>query len=287
MGQEFGAGRFLIIGEHSGSMDIRDYMDADEDEDTVTISIDPHVHSEGSYDAHDPVDLLLEQAADIGLDGIVITDHDTIEESLKAAEMASDYGLIGIPGVEVSTRHGHVLAIGVEEMPTVGAALEDTVQEIRDLGGVAIIAHPFQFTRHGARKKHIADGDAIEVYNAWLFTGYRNRRAMTFARNRDYPQIGSSDAHSVTLVGRAYTEIEINPAQVDVSEISPENIDRDIILQAIRDGSTDIHGTRKPIHSSVTDYTKGAARKAGYLSMMYTAKAVRFTGSYIPRIGRD
>jgi hypothetical protein len=78
----------------------------------ATVTIDPHVHSEGSYDAHEPVELLLEQASDIGLDGIVVTDHDTIAESLRAAELAPEYGLIGIPGVEVSTAAGHLLAIG-------------------------------------------------------------------------------------------------------------------------------------------------------------------------------
>lgn len=231
----------------------------------VTIKIDPHVHSEGSYDAHDPVDLLLEQAADIGLDGIVITDHNVIEESLRAAEMAEEYGLIGIPGVEVSTKHGHLLAIGVEEMPTVGASMVNTVREIREMGGVAIVAHPFQWTRHGARRKNILDCDAVEVYNAWLFTGYKNKKAMRFARKHDYPQIGSSDAHSVTLVGRAYTEIVIDPTDVDLSEVSKTELDRDIILQAMRDGSTGIHGKRKPIHDSAIDYTKGASRKTGHL----------------------
>lgn len=238
-------------------------------DDKVTIKIDPHVHSEASYDAHDPVDLLLEQAADIGLDGIVVTDHNEIENSLQAAEMASDYGLIGIPGVEVSTKHGHLLAIGVEEMPTMSAPIMDTVEEVRELGGVAIIAHPFQWTRHGVRKKRIKDCDAIEVYNAWLFTGYKNRKAMRFARKRDYPGIGSSDAHSVTLVGRSYTEIEIDPAHIDVSTVSKEHIDRDIILQAIRDGDTNIHGKRKPVHESAVDYAKGAARKTGHLTKKY------------------
>lgn len=230
----------------------------------VTITIDPHVHSEASYDGHDPVDLLLEQAADIGLDGIVITDHNTIEASLDAAEMAKEYGLIGIPGVEVSTKHGHMLAVGVEECPKRGKTLHNTVEQVRDLGGVAIVAHPFQWTRHGARKKHITDCDAIEVYNAWLFTGYKNRKAMRFAKKRGYPRIGSSDAHSVPLVGRAYTEITIDPAHVDTDTISRYDIDRDVILQAIRDGSTNIQGKRKPIHQSVTDYAKGAARKTGH-----------------------
>ena len=70
---------------------------------SLTARIDPHVHSAASYDGSDPSELLLEQAADIGLDAIVITDHDVIHESVRAAELAPKYGLVGIPGVEVST----------------------------------------------------------------------------------------------------------------------------------------------------------------------------------------
>lgn len=128
-------------------------MPEEQEDDTVTLNIDPHVHSEASYDAHDPIELILEHAADIGLDGVVITDHNVIEESLRAADMAEEYGLIGIPGMEVSTKSGHLLAVGVEERPPVGAPFMETVSAVRKLGGVAIVAHPFQFTRHGVRKK--------------------------------------------------------------------------------------------------------------------------------------
>ncbi|MFC6726396.1 PHP domain-containing protein, partial [Halobium palmae] len=84
---------------------------------TLTIRVDPHVHSEASYDASDPVELILEQSAEIGLDAVVVTDHDVLHESIRAAELAPEYGLVGIPGVEVSTADGHLLAIGVDEMP--------------------------------------------------------------------------------------------------------------------------------------------------------------------------
>jgi predicted metal-dependent phosphoesterase TrpH len=46
------------------------------------------------------VDLLLEYTRDIGLDGIVVTDHDEIDESLRAAGLAPEFGLVGVPGVE-------------------------------------------------------------------------------------------------------------------------------------------------------------------------------------------
>jgi predicted metal-dependent phosphoesterase TrpH len=223
----------------------------------VTVTIDPHVHSEGSYDAKEPVELLLEQARDIGLDGIVVTDHDTISESLRAAELAPEYGLIGIPGVEVSTAAGHLLAIGVEERPEPHRPLAETVETVRDLGGVAVVPHPFQRTRHGVRRGRIADCDAIEVYNAWIFTGYRNRRARQFAARNDYPGVAASDAHSAKYLGRAYTELTVADAD------STAELDSEHIVEALADGDAEIHGRRQPFHRSVQHYLKGAGKKVG------------------------
>jgi predicted metal-dependent phosphoesterase TrpH len=223
----------------------------------ATVAIDPHVHSEGSYDAKEPVELLLKQARDIGLDAIVVTDHDTISESLRAAELAPEYGLIGIPGVEVSTAAGHLLAIGVEERPEPHRPLADTVETVRDLGGVAVVPHPFQRTRHGVRRGRITDCDAIEVYNAWIFTGYRNRRARQFAVRNDYPGIAASDAHSAKYLGRAYTELTVEDAN------SPADLDSDRIVEALADGDAEIHGRRQPFHRSVRHYLKGAGKKVG------------------------
>ncbi len=227
----------------------------------ITISVDPHVHSEGSYDGHEPVELILEHAADIGLDAVVITDHDVIEESLRAADLAPRYGLIGIPGVEVSTAHGHLLAIGVEERPDPGRPFEETVETVRDRGGVAAVPHPFQRSRHGVRKGHIQDCDAVEVYNSMLFTGYRNRRARAFANRHGYPKLGASDAHHLPNVGRAYTETTVEVG----CGLTAADITRNTVIDALADGATEIQGKRTPIPKSTVQYAKGAARKSSYL----------------------
>ena len=176
----------------------------------LVVRIDPHVHSIDSYDARAPAELLLAQARAVGLDGIVVTDHDAIEESLRAAELAPEFGLIGIPGVELSTADGHLLAIGVEELPEAGRPLVESVAQVRDLGGVAVVPHPFQRSRHGVRRRDLRACDAVEAFNAWSVTGYRNWRARAFAERHGYPTLGASDAHSVAMVGRAYTEITVD-----------------------------------------------------------------------------
>ena len=267
----------------------------------VTVSVDPHVHSDDSYDGHEPVELILEHAAEIGLDAVVITDHDVIGESKRAAEIAEEYGLIGIPGVEVSTAHGHLLAIGVERMPPRRRPYDETVAWIRDHGGVAIVPHPFQRSRHGVRERNIplptssaesvetdgggksnaevahagvntdpdeaadtadtadtAEVDAIEVFNAWLFTGYRNRRARRFAAEHGYPGVAASDAHLLEFVGRAFTEVEIEGRE------SVDAVTADDVLDAIRNGTTRVDGRRAPIRMAAKHYVGAAGRKSAY-----------------------
>ena len=224
----------------------------------TTLEVDFHVHSDASYDGHEPVGLVLEHAADSGLDAVVITDHDVIHASLEAAERAADYGLVGIPGAEISTADGHLLGIGIEELPTVGRPMNETIEAIRSLGGVAIVPHPFQRTRHGVRKRRLkrADPDAIETYNSWLFTGYRNRRARRYAGRYDYPAVGGSDAHSLLTVGRAYTEITV---ETPFDEITSADV-----VRAIREGQTGVVGQRTSLKRCSGHYGKAAARKTAW-----------------------
>jgi predicted metal-dependent phosphoesterase TrpH len=232
-------------------------------DDSRSFQLDLHVHSDTSYDGHEPVSLVLEHVAEIGLDGVVITDHDRIEGSLRAARLAPEYGLVGIPGVEVSTSDGHLLAIGVEETPAKGLPLQSTIDTVHNMGGVAVVPHPFQRTRHGVRKRvlHTADPDAIEAYNSMLFTGYQNRRASRYAKSFGYPTVGGSDAHYLPNVGRAYTQID-----VPGNEFPEHNadVDADALVDAIRTGTTAVQGKRTPIHRSVRQYAIGAAKKGTF-----------------------
>ncbi|GAA0527897.1 Predicted metal-dependent phosphoesterase TrpH, contains PHP domain [Halorubrum aquaticum] len=266
---------------------------------SVTVRIDPHVHSEDSYDGHEPVELILEHAADIGLDAVVITDHDTMGESKRAAEIAPEYGLIGIPGVEVSTADGHLLAIGVDRMPPRGESYATTVSWIHDSGGVAVVPHPFQRSRHGVRRRDIpvpgsnaddddgsdeaddGDGvigsdtvdevDAIEVFNAWLFTGYRNRRARRFAAIHGYPGVAASDAHHLNYVGRAFTELTVRD-RASVDDVTAADV-----LAAIREGTTSASGKRAPVPMAARHYLIAAGRKSGYYARTGARRGVATT----------
>lgn len=235
----------------------------------LTLKIDPHVHSVDSFDAHAPAELILEQARDIGLDGVVVTDHDAIDESRRAAALAPEFDLIGISGVELSTADGHLLAIGVDRLPETGRPLAETVAQVRELGGVAVIPHPFQRSRHGVRRRDLVDCDAIEAFNSWSFTGYRNRTARRFADRFGYPSLGASDAHSVAMVGRAYTEIAVGDRS-----LTRADVDGDRLLSAIKRGATDFVGRRTPLHRCLAAYTANAGRKTSAIVRTHVANRV-------------
>ncbi|WP_330631999.1 PHP domain-containing protein [Halocatena halophila] len=220
------------------------------------LSVELHSHSEHSYDGHDSIELLLEQAASVGLDAIAITDHDEIDGSLRAMERAPEYGLIGIPGLEITSRAGHVLGLGIEQRIRAGRPFEETIERIHDLGGIAVVPHPFQAARHGVAPNISTDllerTDAIEVYNSRLVTGRSNRKAKRFACLRELPMTAGSDAHIAEMVGQAVTH---------VASTDPNS---DSILTAIANGNTTVVGKRTPWHISVQQASEAVTRRVKY-----------------------
>ena len=218
------------------------------------LSVELHAHSALSYDGRDPVDLLLEQAAGVGLDALAVTDHDEIDASIEAAEKAADYGLVGIVGMEVTCAAGHVLAFGIDERVESGLSFDETLDRIREMGGIAVVPHPFQKSRHGVAAhisdEQLASADALEVYNSRLFTGRSNRQAEAFAIRNGLPMTAGSDAHISEMVGQA------------VTEVAAEEPSADAVLDAIREGRTSVVGKRTPWRVSLRQFGGGAKRRA-------------------------
>jgi predicted metal-dependent phosphoesterase TrpH len=219
----------------------------------VVLSVELHVHSSLSYDGRDSVDRLLGRAQDASLDALAITDHDEIDASLEAVEKAPDFGLLGIPGMEVTSAAGHVLALGVTEAIPTGLPFRETLDRIHGQDGIAVVPHPFQESRSGVMAKvsraDLARADAIEVYNSRLLTGRANRQARRFADEHGIPMTAGSDAHIAEMVGRAVTNVDANERTVEA------------ILSAIADGRTSIEGRRTPWRISFKQAAGGAKRR--------------------------
>lgn len=220
------------------------------------LSVELHCHSVLSYDGHDPIELLLEQAAAVGLDAVAVTDHDEIEASRETAQIAAEYGLIGIPGIEITSSVGHVLGLGIEEVVPAGLPFGETVDRIHEQGGIVVIPHPFQASRHGVAPHLPTDAltkaDAIEVYNSRLVTGRSNRKAERFAGAHSIPMTAGSDAHIAEMVGQAVTHVATDDRSVGG------------ILDAILNGETTVVGQRTPWRISLRQAAGAAKRRISY-----------------------
>ena len=119
------------------------------------IQLDPHIHTVYSGDATGTPDKILKQAIKLKLDAIAITDHNTMKGSIITRNLAKDYSNITIiPGIEISSSHGHIVALGINEEVKTNQNPEETVDQIHDVGGIAIIPHPFVRYRSGLFAKY-------------------------------------------------------------------------------------------------------------------------------------
>jgi predicted metal-dependent phosphoesterase TrpH len=160
--------------------------------------LDIHVHSIYSDGANTPEEIA-EYAKKIGLDGIAVTDHDEIEGSLEALKFNSD-GFLVIPGIEISTREGHILALWVNEIIERDLPAEETIARIHELGGIAIATHPYDRIRSGVGDLiYELDFDAVELYNGHTFSSRKNPEDI--ARDIRLPITGGSDAHRLEEIG--------------------------------------------------------------------------------------
>ncbi|MEM2320321.1 MAG: CehA/McbA family metallohydrolase [Candidatus Bathyarchaeia archaeon] len=189
----------------------------------MPLKIDLHVHTCYSGDSNITLKSLLAEVKRKHLDGVAITDHDTIEGALEACKVVSDAGLerppIIIPGIEVSTKRGHIIGLNVTESIPMGLSMEETIEGIHEAGGIAVAAHPQSLFKGGIdlSPKILSLGfDAIEVINSSLFPFKLSVQACKkFAEDYNLPQTAGSDSHIVEAIGLAYTLINTEERSVD------------------------------------------------------------------------
>lgn len=186
------------------------------------IIIDLHIHSCYSEDAKGTPKEIIKRLKKLGLDGACITDHNTLRGSLEALKERSDDFII-IPGVEISTLEGHILAIGVKEDIPRDRHVDETVDLILDAGGIPVVPHLFRMMSGIKRRnlESIVDRiNAIEVFNSCSLSK-TNIKVAKVARELNLGGTGGSDAHDPEFAGYGYTIIDSTDYNVDsiLSEI--------------------------------------------------------------------
>jgi predicted metal-dependent phosphoesterase TrpH/glycosyltransferase involved in cell wall biosynthesis len=171
-----------------------------------SIVVDLHMHTDWSHDCSIPASDLLDHAELIGLGGIAVTDHNVFGGALEAVELARDRELVVIPGEEVKTDgQGEVIGLFLEEEIPRGMSFADTIEAIREQGGLVYLPHPFDrlhaIPDPATLHRHLAEIDVFEVFNARLLRDSFNDEALRFARKYRLLQGAGSDAHVLQGVG--------------------------------------------------------------------------------------
>lgn len=172
---------------------------------------DLHIHSKYSSDGILDVREIMKIAIKRGLDGIAITDHNTIKGGQEAKKYETD-SLKVIIGSEIMTEKGEVIGLFLSE-EIISGMFQDVINDIRDQNGVVIIPHPFDEMRHSSFKpaeQDIKFIDCIEGFNSrCLFQKY-NKNAEEFAKRHNMAITAGSDAHFLNEIANAgiITEIE-------------------------------------------------------------------------------
>ncbi|MFP3951524.1 MAG: CehA/McbA family metallohydrolase [Candidatus Bathyarchaeia archaeon] len=215
----------------------------------MELKLDLHVHTKYSRDCKTRIEDVVTHCHAEGLDGYALADHDTVEGFDEALNYRDD--LIVIPGLEVTSMGGHVLALGVKRLIPPRLSIKETVERIHQQSGVAVLAHPYGVPRSWVNTGDVEEAgfDAIEVANAAQFPySYIRRRNQDLADRLGLPTTGGSDSHIPETIGRCYTLVESRSRKLSD------------VLESIASGYTEVYGTGITVRERVKKLVKDILR---------------------------
>lgn len=170
--------------------------------------IDLHVHSSISPCSRLGLPEILTHARERGLDGVCITDHDTMDARHSVVEGVQPDGLLLVIGMEYATSQGDFLLFGPFEDLEPGLPAKEMLRIVHNAGGAAIVAHPCRKARP-ADPMLAAEGllQAVERVNG-RNAPFANACAQQWERGvlgHALPGVAGSDAHNLQELGRAPT----------------------------------------------------------------------------------
>jgi predicted metal-dependent phosphoesterase TrpH len=187
---------------------------------------------------------VVEEASRRGLPLIAITDHDHVEGAKRVQEVIhqQNSSLQMIKGVEVSTRQGHLLGLFVTKAPKAMRSVEESIEDIKEQGGLVIVPHPLgRLVPSLSRAKIDAlleKGyaiDGIEMYNPSPANASMRPAVRDANQEWKLAETGGSDAHFWQHIGSAYTLFPGN---------SPDDLRRAILDRTVRPGGQELPTAR-------------------------------------------
>jgi hypothetical protein len=169
------------------------------------LAVDFHTHTFASKDSPTSAEQLVRACHRLGLDRIVVTDHNMIAGGRAAQALDPERIIIG---EEIMTTRGEILAAYVSEEVPPGLSPQETIRRLRGQGAFISVSHPFDLWRSGGWSlEDLLEitplVDAIETFNARCMKPGANRLAAAFARAYGLAGTAGSDAHAAFELGTA------------------------------------------------------------------------------------
>jgi hypothetical protein len=186
------------------------------------LKLDLHLHSCFSDDGIGTPQELIKTLQKRGLQGMALTDHNTTK-GYRTVQKEVPHGFLVIPGCEITTADGHLLAFNVTESIPKGLSVEETVERIINAGGEPIVPHLYRLLS-GIKKEKLPSIrtkiSAIEVFNGCSVPN-SNLKTAKIAHALNLGGTGGSDSHDPAFAGYAYTIVDTTDMRIDtiLSEI--------------------------------------------------------------------
>ncbi len=209
----------------------------------LPLKLDIHIHTINSGDSKIIPKAVPEKIKSKGLDGIALTEHNKLfKYDLQ--------GIIVLPGIEISTKRGHLLALGLDENIKKGKSMDWTIKEVKRHNGIAIIAHPYSISARADLNSLNMKPDAIETLNARImFCNISSKLAKRKANQLMLPTTGGSDSHILDTIGDAYTTVYAKSRSIED------------ILEAFRKGNIEAGGRCSSIKNKAKGRVGSITRK--------------------------
>jgi predicted metal-dependent phosphoesterase TrpH len=164
--------------------------------------VDAHVHTAASRCSNMSPKTLEKAALKAGLEGVVVTDHNTQDGYVSAKRMCRKIKIY--PGLEISAKEGEVIALFFEGKIKKGLPAVEVADRIKEGGGLVMVPHPFDILRKGVGSETIdIKPDVVEIFNSRCVLPIFNIKAERFAAENKLLGISGSDAHFPAEVGRS------------------------------------------------------------------------------------
>lgn len=188
------------------------------------MEIELHAHTHHSKGSKIPKEAfmspaeLVKEAKRLRLDAVAVTDHSTGAGWTEALEAGKRHGVVVIPGIEINTLEGHLIGLGLNEHVTDSLSVDETIERIREQGGISVAPHPYDIRGEGIRNSFVK-ADAVEIFNSLVIDRFSNELAEKRARKAGIPMVVGSDAHSAGMLARSINRVTAHDMDSALREI--------------------------------------------------------------------